>query len=268
MDGDADSYDELLHVRRRYVHPEALRKACAVVATATLAVRNPAVWGEAGTACASDSTKFGAWDRNLMTEWHVRYGGRGVMIYWHVERRATCIYSQLKRCSSSEVAAMAHPHHHAESSARKFGGVAADYAYVHDWFDLCKAFYSGFTHRALRHHAQGVFEAERVFGRTLTNSDGRVVPVRFIGEQHVKEDCGGRVPSLQDWVERIAPAAWMSIGHILEDAPATGSATVAEWAAEVAAGRTILGYLDWIRAARRPSARGERACGAASAAGL
>ena len=41
-----------------------------------------------------------------MTEWHARYGGRGVMIYWHVERQATCIYSQLKRCSSSEVAAM------------------------------------------------------------------------------------------------------------------------------------------------------------------
>jgi len=28
------------------------------------------------------------------------------MIYWHVERRAACIYSQLKRCSSSEAAAM------------------------------------------------------------------------------------------------------------------------------------------------------------------
>jgi TnpA family transposase len=28
------------------------------------------------------------------------------MIYWHVERRATCVYSQLKSCSSSEVAAM------------------------------------------------------------------------------------------------------------------------------------------------------------------
>ncbi len=59
-----------------------------------------------GTTCAGDSTKFGAWDRNLMTEWHARYGGRGVMIYWHVERQATCIYSQLKRCSSSEAAAM------------------------------------------------------------------------------------------------------------------------------------------------------------------
>jgi hypothetical protein len=32
--------------------------------------------------------------------------GPGVMIYWHVERRSTCIYSQLKSCSSSEVAAM------------------------------------------------------------------------------------------------------------------------------------------------------------------
>lgn len=24
---------------------------------------------------------------NLMTEWHARYGGPGVMIYWHVERK-------------------------------------------------------------------------------------------------------------------------------------------------------------------------------------
>ncbi len=103
---DGVSYKELLHVRRRFIHPDALREATARVANATLAVRNPAVWGESGTACASDSKKFSAWDRNLMTEWHVRYGGRGVMIYWHVEKRSTCIYSQLKRCSSSEVASM------------------------------------------------------------------------------------------------------------------------------------------------------------------
>lgn len=62
--------------------------------------------GEGTTACASDSKKFGAWDQNLMTEWHIRYGGRGVMIYWHVEKNSVCIYSQLKTCSSSEVAAM------------------------------------------------------------------------------------------------------------------------------------------------------------------
>jgi TnpA family transposase len=41
-----------------------------------------------------------------MTEWHARYGGPGIMIYWHVDKKAACIHSQVKRCSSSEVAAM------------------------------------------------------------------------------------------------------------------------------------------------------------------
>ncbi len=69
------SYEELLHVGRRFISRDALEAACGRVANATLAIRNAAVWGEAGTACASDSKKFGAWDGNLMTEWHVRYGG-------------------------------------------------------------------------------------------------------------------------------------------------------------------------------------------------
>lgn len=41
-----------------------------------------------------------------MTEWSVRHRGPGIIIYWHVEKKATCIYSQLKTVSSSEVAAM------------------------------------------------------------------------------------------------------------------------------------------------------------------
>lgn len=100
------SYKELLHVRRRYVHKAALRNAIGQVANSIFSIRNTDVWGEGSTSCASDSKKFGSWDQNLMTEWHIRYGGRGVMIYWHVEKKSTCIYSQLKRCSSSEVAAM------------------------------------------------------------------------------------------------------------------------------------------------------------------
>jgi TnpA family transposase len=27
-----------------------------------------------------------AYPKNLMTEWHARYGGKGIMIYWHVEK--------------------------------------------------------------------------------------------------------------------------------------------------------------------------------------
>ncbi len=41
-----------------------------------------------------------------MTEWHQRYRGPGVMIYWHVEKRSVCIYSQVTSCSASEVASM------------------------------------------------------------------------------------------------------------------------------------------------------------------
>ncbi len=100
------TYKDLLYARRRYVTVDQLREAIAAVANGTLAARDPLIWGEGTNACASDSKHFGAWDQNLTTQWHVRYGGRGVMIYWHVERKSLCIHSQLKSPSSSEVASM------------------------------------------------------------------------------------------------------------------------------------------------------------------
>ena len=103
---------------------------------------------------------------------------------------------------------MAHSYHHAVSSARKWGGVPEDYLPVHTWFDKSKEIVADFRHRALRHHAEGVFMAETVFGVTLTNSAGRVVPVRMIGEQHIVEDLG-RIPSFADWVRAIRPEPWM-----------------------------------------------------------
>ena len=101
-----ESYADLFYVRRRFITPAYLRQAIIQVANAIFRARVPQFWGEGTTACASDAKRFGAWDQNLLTEWHVRYGGRGVMIYWHVEKHAACIFSQLKTCSSSEVAAM------------------------------------------------------------------------------------------------------------------------------------------------------------------
>lgn len=103
---ETTTYDELRYIKRRYVHKEALRAAIADVANAIFDIRQPEIWGDATVACASDSKKFGAWDQNLLTEWHIRYRGRGVMIYWHVEKNANCIYSQLTRCSASEAGNM------------------------------------------------------------------------------------------------------------------------------------------------------------------
>jgi hypothetical protein len=69
-----------------------------------------------------------------------------------------------------EEAAMGHPYHHALSSVRKWGGTAEDYLPLHQWFDESKAITADFRHRALRHHAEGIFMAERFFGTTITPS--------------------------------------------------------------------------------------------------
>ncbi|NVK79391.1 Tn3 family transposase [Streptomyces morookaense] len=100
-----ESEAALRHVRRHFITVDNLRAAVTRLVNSTFAARDTSWWGR-GTACASDSKKFGSWSSNFMTEYHARYGGNGVMIYWHVERKNVCIYSQLKSCSSSEVAAM------------------------------------------------------------------------------------------------------------------------------------------------------------------
>lgn len=105
--GDHDvSYANLQYIRRRFVAKDALRQAISRVINATLAIRQPTIWGEATTWCASDSKQFAAWNQNLLTQWHKRYHKAGVMVYWHVADQALCIYSQLKAPSSSEVASM------------------------------------------------------------------------------------------------------------------------------------------------------------------
>lgn len=101
-----EQHHELIHVKKTYLTKEQLRQAIAKVNNATFAIRLEKIWGQVTVSLASDSKKFGAWAQNLMAEHHIRYGGRGVMIYWHVEKNSVCIYSQLKSCSSSEVSAM------------------------------------------------------------------------------------------------------------------------------------------------------------------
>lgn len=103
---------------------------------------------------------------------------------------------------------MAHPYHHALSSVKKWGGVVEDYLPIHNWFDESKAILADFRHRALRHHAEGIFMTERIFGATITLSSGRVIPTRWVGEQHVREDLG-RIPSFADWARAIRPEPWM-----------------------------------------------------------
>lgn len=100
------TYENLRHIRRRFIDVASLRDANQILVNAILGIRDPAIWGEVGTAIASDSKQFKAWDKNPMSENHMRYGGSGVMAYWSVEGRSACIYSELKRVSEREEASM------------------------------------------------------------------------------------------------------------------------------------------------------------------
>jgi hypothetical protein len=115
---------------------------------------------------------------------------------------------------------MAHSYIHAVSSARRFGGKPEDYLPVHNWFDATKAITADFRHRALRHHSEGIFLAEELFGVTILNSAGRAVPVRLVGEQHVREDFNGRIPAAIDWLRSIKAEKWMHLRQV--DMPTEG----------------------------------------------
>jgi hypothetical protein len=67
---------------------------------------------------------------------------------------------------------MAHCYYHALSSVRKWGGRPDDYLPLHQWFDQSKAILADPRHRALRHHAEGIFmlvtwTCKRAFSRPL-----------------------------------------------------------------------------------------------------
>lgn len=100
------------------------------------------------------------------------------------------------------------PWHHSLSSVAKFGGKPEDFLPIHDWFDESKRSSTDPRHRALHHHSEGIFDCERVFGHAIKTSNGRVVPTRFIGEQHVKEDLGF-IPTMMDWFSCIKAQKWM-----------------------------------------------------------
>ncbi len=100
------TFEELRHIRKLFINKDDLREAIDTVVNAIFKIRNPKIWRSVSTACAADSKQFGCYAQNLITEWSPRHHNNGVMIYWHVNDQYICVYSQLKTCTSSEVASM------------------------------------------------------------------------------------------------------------------------------------------------------------------
>ena len=117
---------------------------------------------------------------------------------------------------------MAHQILHAKSSAKKFGGKWEDYIHLHNWLDETKGWVGHSIHRMFRHHSEGIFEMEKIFGTSFQNSEDKIVYTRYVGEQHVLEDCYNYIPSAKEWIDAIKsekkPMWFLRTGKIeLED---------------------------------------------------
>ena len=95
------------------------------------------------------------------------------------------------------------PFHHAKISVKRHGGCIEDYIEIHDFFDSSKQCLPDIRHRALLHSAFGIFLVEKVFGTYITNSDGKQIPVRELGEEHVRDDIGGYIPTVEWWFKNM-----------------------------------------------------------------
>jgi hypothetical protein len=85
---------------------------------------------------------------------------------------------------------------HAQESAKIFGGKPEDYLDIHEFIDSNRSVFGDHRHRALTHHTFFLTTALPLkFGQLRTNSDNKEYSVLEVGEQHVREDFGGMIPS-------------------------------------------------------------------------
>jgi len=123
-----------------------------------------------------------------------------------------------------------HPYDHARSSARIHGGIWQDYFELHSWFDASKSLLCRFTHRALRHHLEGVAEAVAHFGADISNCDGVDIDTMTLGVQHLEEDCP-RIVTAGDWLVGFDAPDWLPAA--LPDAEDLAQTSVMRFGGEV-----------------------------------
>ena len=91
------SAHELGYVNRRHVSTRKLEAAIIDVVNAYAGLDLPRVWGT-GEAAAADGTKLELRRDNLLSEYHVRYGGYGGIAYHHVADNYVALFTHFIAC--------------------------------------------------------------------------------------------------------------------------------------------------------------------------
>lgn len=95
---------------------------------------------------------------------------------------------------------------HSQISVKNRGGKIEDYIRLHDFSDCSKEIFSASSNRLYFHTMWGVKNIIlRIFGHTITNSDGKICNVKDICENdHILPDYQGKfIPTLKDFVDCI-----------------------------------------------------------------
>ena len=88
---------QLAFVNRRHIDAAKLEAAVRDIIRSYRRFRLPTVWGDGKTA-AADGTKFNLYQENLLSEYHVRYGGYGGIAYHHVSDTYVALFSHFIAC--------------------------------------------------------------------------------------------------------------------------------------------------------------------------
>jgi TnpA family transposase len=100
------SFDEinrkqLAYLNRRHIDEEKLQQAIVKTINKYNQFKLPKVWGH-GKSASADGTKWNMYQRNLLSEYHIRYGGWGGIGYYHVSDRYIALFSHFIPCGVYE----------------------------------------------------------------------------------------------------------------------------------------------------------------------
>jgi hypothetical protein len=128
-------------------------------------------------------------------------------------------------------------------AARRYGGTPEDYLDIESWMDFTKSQIADCRHRLFLHNAWGIFLAERILGVTVARaSDGKVLPLRPLLEDHVVQDFG-KIPTLAACLAQLAPEPIARDVTVYDQC----LASVARWGGAWTDYQALHAFLDWPR---------------------
>ncbi len=91
------SAHQLSYIHRRHINAKKLQAAMTDMINAYYRLSLPKVWGT-GKRAAADGCKFETYENNLLSEYHIRYGGYGGIAYHHVSDTYIALFTHFIAC--------------------------------------------------------------------------------------------------------------------------------------------------------------------------